>query len=82
MKICVFAGSKRVSVIAKTGRTRSPDSSGSLTKSTRRDVNSPDFVTRLKTGAPMNDARRNTLFGGDAPRGYVDYPALNGMAVA
>ncbi|BAX60906.1 alkene reductase [Burkholderia stabilis] len=39
----------------------------------------PDFVTRLKTGAPMNDAQRDTFFGGDA-RGYVDYPALNGTA--
>ncbi|MBN3833406.1 alkene reductase [Burkholderia sp. Ac-20344] len=41
----------------------------------------PDFVTRLKTGAPMNDARRETFFGGDA-RGYVDYPALDGAAAA
>ncbi|UTV59436.1 alkene reductase [Burkholderia arboris] len=41
----------------------------------------PDFVTRLKTGAPMNDAQRDTFFGGDA-RGYVDYPALNGTAAA
>ncbi|VWB59928.1 alkene reductase [Burkholderia lata] len=39
----------------------------------------PDFVTRVKTGAPMNDARRETFFGGDA-RGYVDYPALDGAA--
>ncbi|WP_175842087.1 alkene reductase [Burkholderia contaminans] len=41
----------------------------------------PDFVTRVKTGAPMNDARRETFFGGDA-RGYVDYPALEGVAAA
>ncbi|VWD01558.1 12-oxophytodienoate reductase [Burkholderia lata] len=41
----------------------------------------PDFVTRVKTGAPMNDARRETFFGGDA-RGYVDYPALGGAAAA
>ncbi|MBN3730433.1 MULTISPECIES: alkene reductase [unclassified Burkholderia] len=41
----------------------------------------PDFVTRVKTGAPMNDARRETFFGGDA-RGYVDYPALDGVAAA
>lgn len=41
----------------------------------------PDFVTRLKSGAPMNDARRETFFGGDA-RGYVDYPALDGAAAA
>ncbi|MDP9584311.1 UNVERIFIED_ORG: 2,4-dienoyl-CoA reductase-like NADH-dependent reductase (Old Yellow Enzyme family) [Burkholderia contaminans] len=41
----------------------------------------PDFVTRVKTGAPLNDARRETFFGGDA-RGYVDYPALSGSAAA
>ena len=35
----------------------------------------PDFVTRLKTHAPMNDADRNTLYGGSA-QGYTDYPAL------
>ncbi|RQR41694.1 MULTISPECIES: alkene reductase [unclassified Burkholderia] len=39
----------------------------------------PDFVTRVKTGAPLNDAQRATFFGGDA-RGYVDYPALSGAA--
>ncbi|WP_175837171.1 alkene reductase [Burkholderia anthina] len=37
----------------------------------------PDFVTRVKTGAPLNDAQRDTFFGGDA-RGYVDYPVLSG----
>ncbi|OXI97042.1 MULTISPECIES: alkene reductase [Burkholderia] len=41
----------------------------------------PDFVMRVRTGAPMNDARRETFFGGDA-RGYVDYPALDGAAAA
>ena len=35
----------------------------------------PDFVARLKTGAPMNDANPNAFFGGDG-RGYIDYPAL------
>ena len=63
------------------------------TRSARRDVGladleaygqmvlaNPDFVTRV-TGAPMNDARRETFFGGDA-RGYVDYPALDGVAAA
>ncbi|WP_175689959.1 alkene reductase [Burkholderia anthina] len=39
----------------------------------------PDFVTRVKTGAPLNDAQRDTFFGGDA-RGYVDYPVLSGAA--
>lgn len=41
----------------------------------------PDFVTRVKIGAPLNDAQRETFFGGDA-RGYVDYPALSGAAAA
>ncbi|MGJ7499493.1 alkene reductase [Variovorax sp. ZT5P49] len=36
----------------------------------------PDFVTRLKTGAPMNAADHNTYFGGTA-QGYTDYPALS-----
>jgi len=36
----------------------------------------PDFVARLKTGAPMNDADRNTFFGGGA-QGYTDYLALS-----
>lgn len=35
----------------------------------------PDFVARLKTDAPMNEADSNTFFGGDA-RGYTDYPVL------
>lgn len=35
----------------------------------------PDFVERLKLNAPMNEADRNTYFGGGA-QGYVDYPAL------
>jgi 2,4-dienoyl-CoA reductase-like NADH-dependent reductase (Old Yellow Enzyme family) len=35
----------------------------------------PDFVARLKTGAPMNAANPNAFFGGDG-RGYIDYPAL------
>lgn len=36
----------------------------------------PDFVERLKTNAPMNDADRNAFFGGTA-QGYTDYPTLN-----
>ncbi|MRW94392.1 alkene reductase [Duganella sp. FT80W] len=35
----------------------------------------PDFVTRLQTGAAMNEANRNAYFGGTA-QGYTDYPAL------
>jgi N-ethylmaleimide reductase len=41
----------------------------------------PDFVERLKAGAPMNEADRATFFGG-AARGYTDYPALEAAAVA
>src|SRR6476661_8039361 len=41
----------------------------------------PDFVTRLKTGAPMNEADRTSFFGGTA-RGYTDYPALEGATAA
>lgn len=41
----------------------------------------PDFVDRLKTNAPMNEADRNTFFGGTA-RGYIDYPALSEAATA
>lgn len=35
----------------------------------------PDFVTRLQTDAPMNEANRNGFFGG-AAQGYTDYPTL------
>lgn len=41
----------------------------------------PDFVTRLKTNAPMNDADRNTFFGGSV-EGYTDYPSLNDAVIA
>lgn len=36
----------------------------------------PDFVERLKTNAPMNDANRNAFFGGTA-QGYTDYPTFS-----
>lgn len=39
----------------------------------------PDFAERLMTHAPMNEADRNTYFGGSA-QGYADYPALNSSA--
>ncbi len=39
----------------------------------------PDFATRLKNGDPMNDADRNTFFGG-AAAGYTDYPTLTGQS--
>jgi N-ethylmaleimide reductase len=35
----------------------------------------PDFVERLKTDAPMNEADRSTFFGG-TEKGYIDYPAM------
>ncbi|SHE61174.1 2,4-dienoyl-CoA reductase [Microbulbifer donghaiensis] len=35
----------------------------------------PDFVERLKVDAPLNEADRNTYFGG-SETGYTDYPAL------
>lgn len=36
----------------------------------------PDFVERLKLGAPLNTADPSTFYGGDA-HGYTDYPTLN-----
>jgi N-ethylmaleimide reductase len=41
----------------------------------------PDFVARLKTGAPLNEADRARFFGG-AAQGYTDYPALAAAAAA
>src|SRR5260221_6623681 len=38
----------------------------------------PDFVARLKTGAPMNEANRASFFGG-AAQGYTDYPAVEAV---
>lgn len=36
-------------------------------------VGNPDLVERVRGGAPIADADRATLYGGDA-RGYIDYP--------
>jgi 2,4-dienoyl-CoA reductase-like NADH-dependent reductase (Old Yellow Enzyme family) len=41
----------------------------------------PDFVARVKTGAPMNEADRASFFGG-AAQGYTDYPALQAATAA
>jgi len=41
----------------------------------------PDFVARLKTSAPMNNADRAGFFGG-AAQGYTDYPALEAATAA
>lgn len=38
-------------------------------------ISNPDLVERLKKGAPLNEADRNTFYGGGA-KGYTDYPAL------
>jgi 2,4-dienoyl-CoA reductase-like NADH-dependent reductase (Old Yellow Enzyme family) len=38
----------------------------------------PDFVDRLMSGEPMNEADRSTFFGGTA-KGYTDYPAAAGV---
>ncbi|MFT9458166.1 MAG: alkene reductase [Acetobacter orientalis] len=35
----------------------------------------PDFLARLKADAPLNEADRNTFFGG-TEKGYTDYPTL------
>jgi 2,4-dienoyl-CoA reductase-like NADH-dependent reductase (Old Yellow Enzyme family) len=35
----------------------------------------PDFLKRLRTGAPLNAADPTTFFAGGA-RGYIDYPML------
>jgi N-ethylmaleimide reductase len=38
-------------------------------------IANPDLVERLRTGAPLNQPARDTLYGGGA-KGYVDYPTL------
>jgi N-ethylmaleimide reductase len=38
-------------------------------------IANPDLVERLKTGAPLAEADRDTFYGGDA-HGYTDYPAV------
>lgn len=39
-------------------------------------LSTPDFVERLKAGAPMNKPDRASYYGGGA-EGYVDYPTLS-----
>ncbi|HYB37871.1 MAG TPA: alkene reductase [Mycobacterium sp.] len=41
----------------------------------------PDFIERLRTGAPLNDADPTTFYTGGA-YGYIDYPTLHPAAVA
>lgn len=74
--------SKQPLVLNRPGRSR--DQIGSDVASGLADLESygqmvlanPDFVARLKANAPMNEADRNTFFGG-AAHGYIDYPALS-----
>lgn len=44
-------------------------------------IANPDLVARLKSGAPLNELNRDTMYGGGA-EGYTDYPALHEMADA
>lgn len=39
-------------------------------------ISNPDLVERLRLGAPLNELKRETLYGGGA-EGYVDYPTLD-----
>lgn len=39
-------------------------------------ISNPDLVERLRRGAPLNELKRETLYGGGA-EGYVDYPTLD-----
>ena len=41
----------------------------------------PDFVARVKTGAPLNEADRASFFGG-GPQGYTDYATLEAATAA
>ncbi len=40
-------------------------------------ISNPDLVERLRTGAALNPADRDTFYGG-GEKGYTDYPALAG----
>lgn len=42
-------------------------------------ISNPDLVERLRTGAPLNELKRETLYGGGA-EGYTDYPVLETVA--
>ncbi|MEU9037128.1 alkene reductase [Streptomyces sp. NPDC048352] len=41
----------------------------------------PDFVERLRTGAPLNALRPESLMHVHGPEGYTDYPALGSRTV-
>lgn len=38
----------------------------------------PDLVERLRSGAPLNEARPALFYAGGGAEGYTDYPTLNG----
>jgi N-ethylmaleimide reductase len=38
-------------------------------------ISNPDFVRRLREGAPLNELRADKIYGGGA-EGYTDYPTL------
>jgi N-ethylmaleimide reductase len=44
-------------------------------------ISNPDLVERLKTGAPLNELDRATLYGG-GEKGYTDYPTLGAAQAA
>jgi 2,4-dienoyl-CoA reductase-like NADH-dependent reductase (Old Yellow Enzyme family) len=44
-------------------------------------IANPDLVERLRTGAPLNELNRSTMYGGGA-EGYTDYPALSELVAA
>ena len=78
---CSWASRASSTILNRPGRPR--DQIGSDVASGLADLEAygqmvlanPDFVARLKANAPMNDADRNSFFGG-AAQGYIDYPAL------
>jgi 2,4-dienoyl-CoA reductase-like NADH-dependent reductase (Old Yellow Enzyme family) len=41
----------------------------------------PDFVERIRSGAPLNEANKALYYGGGAA-GYTDYPTLQRIAAA
>jgi 2,4-dienoyl-CoA reductase-like NADH-dependent reductase (Old Yellow Enzyme family) len=41
----------------------------------------PDFIERIRTGAPLNEPRRELLYAGGAA-GYTDYPTLQPLQAA
>jgi len=44
-------------------------------------LSTPDFVERLKSGAPLNEPDRASYYGGGA-EGYVDYSTQSEAVVA